>query len=61
MKKTIVMPLLACVLAGFLAACEREGPAEEAGESIDRSMSNAGERMENAGEAMEDAAEDAVD
>ena len=43
-----------------LAACDsNEGPAEEAGESVDDAMDNAGDSMEDAGEDIQDAAEDA--
>ncbi|WP_158047430.1 hypothetical protein [Skermanella pratensis] len=42
----------------MLAACDNEGPAERAGESIDNSVSNAtkqtGEAMENVGNAIQD-------
>ncbi|EWY42612.1 hypothetical protein N825_01660 [Skermanella stibiiresistens SB22] len=41
-----------------LAACDNEGPAERAGESIDNSVSNAakqtGQAMENVGNAIQD-------
>lgn len=41
-------------LAGFLAlalaGCEREGPAEQAGERIDRGVERAGEALEDAGD-----------
>ncbi len=51
MKKT--MTLLSLILVAFLAvACEQQGPAERAGESID-------EAVEDAGNAVEDACEDA--
>ncbi len=45
--------LLAFGLSGFglLAACEQEGPAEEAGEEID-------ETMEETGDAIEETADD---
>jgi len=46
---------------GLLAACDNDGPAEEAGEQIDESMEEAGDAMEDAGDAMEDAADDAED
>ena len=43
--KTLCLVLLA---AAFLAACEREGPLERAGEKVDRAVENAGDRIENA-------------
>jgi hypothetical protein len=35
-------------LAGALAACEEQGPAEEAGEAIDDSVEGAGDAVEDA-------------
>jgi predicted small lipoprotein YifL len=46
--------LLAMLLALPLAACEKKGPMEKAGEQID-------EAVEDAGNAVEDACEDAMD
>jgi hypothetical protein len=40
-----------------LAACEDEGPAEQAGESIDNAAERAGEALENAGENVQREAE----
>ena len=43
-----------CVLAmGLFIACEDQGPAERAGESIDDTAEKMGEKMEEAGEEME--------
>lgn len=56
------------IMALGLTACEEEGPAEQAGESIDQTMEEAGENMdeamEQAGESVEemgDSVEDAAD
>jgi len=38
-----------------LTACERKGPAEKAGESIDRAGEKASRAIENAGENVRDA------
>ncbi len=38
-----------------LAACEQQGPAEEAGEAIDDAVDEAGDAVEEAGDAVEDA------
>ncbi len=55
-------------LAGFigmtalgLAACEEEGPAEQAGESIDQTMEEAGENMDEAMEEAGDSVEEMGD
>lgn len=55
--KKLSAAVLIVLLAGGLAACDNQGPAEEAGENIDNSMESAGESIENAGENIEEAAE----
>nr|WP_163501120.1 hypothetical protein [Halomonas socia] len=50
--------LMAMVLGG-VAACDDQGPAEEAGENIDNAMDDAGEGMEELGENVQESAEDA--
>jgi hypothetical protein len=44
---------LSFAVAG-LAACDRDGPAERAGEKMDNAAKNVGEKMENAGEKIKD-------
>ncbi|ADJ29389.1 hypothetical protein [Nitrosococcus watsonii] len=53
----IKLVIIALLLAGsaWLSGCEQEGPAERAGENIDQTMEDAGDRMEDAGDRMEDA------
>jgi hypothetical protein len=58
MKVTKTLPLL---LSGafllFALGCEKkEGPAEQAGKSIDQGLEKAGEKMEDAGDKMKDKA-----
>lgn len=53
------LALLIALMLGGVAACDDQGPAEEAGENIDNAAENAGDSMEEAGEDMQDAAEDA--
>jgi predicted small lipoprotein YifL len=53
-KKTILVLFLATVFLS-LAACEREGPAERAGEQIDNAVEDAGAAIENAGDKVRDA------
>jgi predicted small lipoprotein YifL len=57
-KKLSIMAFVALMFVG-LAACDKQGPAEEAGERIDDSAERMGDKMEdatdNAGEKMEDA------
>lgn len=51
--------LLACAaaLALFLAACEKEGPAERAGEKIDEAAEKAADSAEDAADRVEEAVE----
>ncbi|MCC6872680.1 MAG: antitoxin [Sandaracinaceae bacterium] len=45
--------LLACALV--TSGCPRKGPAERAGEKIDRGVEKAGDSLEKAGDKIEDA------
>jgi hypothetical protein len=47
--------VLSFAVAG-LSACDRDGPAERAGEKMDDAAKNVGEKMENAGEKIKDKA-----
>jgi predicted small lipoprotein YifL len=51
--KTSYLAVLILFIA--LAACERKGPAEKAGESIDRAGEKASRSIEKAGENVRDA------
>lgn len=42
--------LIALLVIVAVPGCEREGPAEEAGERVDRTLEEAGEAAEEAGE-----------
>jgi hypothetical protein len=43
------------LMAGFgVSACEEEGPAEQAGESVDESAEEVGEALEETGDEVED-------
>lgn len=56
---TKILATIASILfaGGLLAACEEQGPAEQAGEQIDESVEEMGDSMEDAGDEMEDAVE----
>lgn len=45
---------LSLALALFAAGCEREGPAERAGERLDRGADKAGDSLERAGDRSRD-------
>jgi predicted small lipoprotein YifL len=47
--KKLVLPVVAGILMfGGLAACDREGPMERAGEKIDKTVEKAGDKAEKA-------------
>lgn len=51
MKLTAIAAML---LVLGLGACERQGPAEKAGERVDEAVQNTGEAVEDAGDKAED-------
>lgn len=57
MLKTLPALVLIVFAAFFATACEKEGPAEKAGEKVDDAYSEAMEKAEEAGEKMEEAGE----
>lgn len=58
MRKTLMMSLLAAMMTLGLAACEEEGPAEQAGEEVDEAMEEAGDSVEEMGDTIEEAADE---
>ncbi|WP_136248631.1 hypothetical protein [Halomonas borealis] len=61
MLRKIALASFIGMMAFGLAACEEEGPAEQAGENIDETMNDAGESMDEtmdqAGESVEEMGE----
>lgn len=49
--------LLATLMGLAVAGCDNDGPAEEAGEDVDRALERGGEQIEEAGDKVEDAAD----
>ncbi|WP_260291612.1 hypothetical protein [Sedimenticola hydrogenitrophicus] len=49
--------LVVSALLVALPGCEKQGPAEQAGESIDNAAERAGDQIEKAGEAIKDTAQ----
>jgi len=43
-----------------LAGCEQQGPAQKAGEKVDKAVDQAGKTMQKAGEKVEEAAKEAT-
>lgn len=58
MKKVISAFLLSLLIAVVLPGCEREGPAEQAGEEVDEAVEQSREKAEEAGEEIEEMGED---
>jgi len=54
--KYLAAATAAAALAVFLAACQKEGPAEHAGKEVDKAMDKAGQQIEKAGEKVQDTA-----
>lgn len=52
MRKVQAMALIVALAGGALVACD-DGPAEQAGESIDRSVEKAGDALGDAGREIE--------
>jgi len=48
--------LVVSALLVALPGCEKQGPAEQAGESIDNAADKAGDQIEKAGDAIKDTA-----
>ncbi|MCI0510814.1 hypothetical protein C8E00_107154 [Chromohalobacter marismortui] len=59
LKKLALLLVIVMTALGVVACDNDEGPAEEAGESVDNAMDEAGDTMEEAGEDIQDAAEEA--
>lgn len=59
-KRLSIMAFLGLMLIG-LAACDKQGPAEEAGERIDNSAERMGEKIEDATDKAGDKMEEAGD
>jgi hypothetical protein len=54
---TVSAALIMSALLVALPGCEKQqGPAEQAGQSIDNAAAKVGEQVENAGEAIKDTA-----
>jgi len=56
MKRLLFIFAVLCSLSILFMACEKQGPAEKAGEKIDHVMEKTGDAIEDAGDSIEDAA-----
>ena len=52
--KIIIVGLCALLTVPALLGCEEKGPAERAGEKIDKAVKDAGDAMEEAGEKVKE-------
>jgi hypothetical protein len=60
MGRNVSVVLAAGVLFAALSGCQKqEGPAERAGQAMDKAVENAGQQIEKAGEKIQGAARDA--
>ena len=59
--KLLVMLIVSLLCAGSLTGCEEQGPFEEAGEEIDKTVDEASDELEEAGDEIEDAVDDIDD
>ena len=53
-NKLAILGLCACLMIPAMIGCEEKGPAERAGEKIDKAVKDAGDAMEEAGENVKE-------
>jgi hypothetical protein len=51
---TLALWLILLTAALFIGGCDTEGPSEQAGKQIDKTMEKAGEKMEDAADKVEE-------
>ena len=54
--RMVIAAVMSALILGLAACAQKEGPAEQAGQSIDKAMDKAGQKIEQAGESVQDAA-----
>lgn len=52
--RKVTSALIAATLLAAVTGCQKEGPAERAGKSVDQTMDKAGNQIEKAGESIKD-------
>jgi len=52
--KKIILVLFSCMIIASFAACKKQGPAERAGEKIDKTIEKAGDKIEEAGDKIKE-------
>ncbi len=59
--KSLAMLMLAAAVGFGLSACEKKGPAERAGEKIDKAVEEAAEKAGETGKKIGDAAKETAE
>jgi hypothetical protein len=54
--KVIIATVSGALILGLVGCPQKEGPAEQAGKSVDKAMDQAGQKIEQAGKDVQDAA-----
>ncbi len=52
----IIATVMSALILGLVGCAPKEGPAEQAGKSVDKAMDKAGQKIEQAGKDVQDAA-----
>jgi hypothetical protein len=62
-RRAPIQTLTFAVFLGFagltMAACDKDGPLEKAGEDVDNAVDNAGDQLDKAGDKLDEAGHDA--
>lgn len=61
LSERVNLTLMAAVLLAVLTACEQEGPAEQAGRSIDHAAEKSGEMIDKAVDITDEVIDDTVE
>lgn len=56
LNKPLSMIIIMSAFIAMLVGCQKEGPAEKAGKSVDDAVDKAGQQIEKAGDKIQDAA-----
>ncbi len=59
LKSGVAIAIALSFAVAGLTACEKKGPAQQAGEKIDNAVKTVGEKLEEAGEKVEEVTKDA--
>jgi hypothetical protein len=60
-RNRYALAVCASILAFGFAACEKQGPAEKAGEEIDEALDTAGNKVEKAADEVKEEVNEAAD